>query len=251
MSKDLVVNQSYEVSNDLVKEFEGMGLGAGEEIDSSDILVPKISLMQAMSKPVSKGKAKVGLFYNSVDLTELGDNLEMIVLDSYKNWQEFRVSQKGQDEYIGTKPFYGNENLEYDFKDEEGKDCKRIQVLGFYVLLLEDIKNGMAFPYAVDFKKSSKKAGRELTTYFAKLRSAGLPSFAKVFSLGTELVEDEYTYYVKTVNMGRDITKEELGDVKNWLMQLKERRSDFVVDDSEEKAEAVNVEAEVINDTKF
>ena len=251
-SKELVVGGNYEVSADLASEFEGLGLGAGEEIDSMDILIPRLTLAQGLTKAVAKGKVPVGNYFNSTDLNVLGDSVEALVISSYKIWQEYKVVPNGKDEYLGTIDYYGNENLPYQYKNEKGEDCSRKQVLGFYCLLLDEIKKGVAFPYVIDFKGASKKAGRELTSHFAKLRSVNLPSFAKVFNFGTELVEDEHTYYVKTVDMGRNITAEELGAVKNWITELKKNKDRIKVDDSEEReandtveVETVEVEAEV------
>lgn len=255
-SKDLVVkgNEEYAVSADLASEFEGMGLGAGEEIDTMDILIPNLMLTQGLTKAVAKGKVPVGVYVNSTNNAVMGDKVEAIVIQSYKVWQVYKVVPNGKDEYIETFEYYGNEGLEYEFK--EGNDVfKRKQVLGFYVLLLDEIKNGVAFPYTITFKGASKKAGRELSTYFAKMRANNLPSFAKVFTFGTELVEDEHTYYVKTVDMGRQISKEELGAVKSWIAELKNNKDRIKHDDAEEREEGDVVEAEVVNEstdgTKF
>ena len=247
-----VVANKYEVSNDLAAEFDGMGLGAGEEIDTMDIIIPSLMLTQGLTKAVAKGKARVGRYINSMNLEDIGDKVEVIVMDSQKLWQEYRVVPNGKDEYLGTIEYYGNESLPYQYEDEKGNACTRKQVLKFFILLLEEIKGGSAFPYTVSFKGASKKAGRELSTHFAKLRSVNLPSFAKVFTLGTELVEDEHTYYVKTVDMGRNIQKEELAAVKLWLDELKKNKERIVLDDSEEResfSEGTAVEAEVINET--
>lgn len=250
-SKEVVVKNEYAVSNDMASQFEGMGLGAGEEIDTMDIIIPSLMLTQGLTKAVSKGKAKVGRYINSMNLADIGDSVEVLVMDSQKLWQEYRVEPKGKDEYLGTKEYYGNESLPYQYKDEKGNECTRKQVLKFFILLLDEIKTGTAFPYTVSFKGASKKAGRELSTHFAKLRSVGLPSFAKVFTLGTELVEDEHTYYVKTVDMGRNIQKDELDAVKVWLSELKKNKDHIVLDDSEERNEyeGDTVEAEVVNET--
>jgi hypothetical protein len=240
----LTVQNDFAVSSDLAAEFDGLGLGAGEEIDSMDILIPKLMLTQGLTKAVAKGKAKVGTYINSINLADMGDKVEALVIQSYKVWQVYKVVPKKADEYVETLDYYGNENLEYNY-ELDGVAYKRKQVLGFYCLLLDEIKQGLAFPYIIDFKGASKSAGRELTSYFAKLRSINLPSFAKVFTFGTELVEDEHTYYVKTVDIGRDITREELGAVKNWIGELKENKENIRVHDEEEAP----VEGEVINAT--
>jgi hypothetical protein len=250
-SKELaIVTSDYAVSSDLMGELAGMGLGAGEEIDTKDILIPKLMLTQGLTKAVAKGKARVGRYVNSVDLTDHGDSLEAIVIQSYKVWQEYKIVEGDKDEYIQTLDFYGNEDLAYQFTDEKGNSCKRKEVLGFYCILLDEIKSGAAFPYIIDFKGGSKGAGRQLSTHFAKLRSANLPSFAKVFTFGTELIEAKHTYYVKTVDMGRNIEREELNAVKGWLAELSKNKDKYRVDDSEEQENIDGiVEAEVVNET--
>lgn len=246
----LVGQGDYGVSADLASEMSELGMGAGEQIDSMDITIPKLMLTQGLTKAVAKGKARVGTYINSVTLEEMGDNVEALVIQSYKVWQEYRVVQNGKDEYLQTIDYYGNEDLPYQFQDEQGNPCTRKQVLGFYVLLMDEIKSGTAFPYIIDFKGASKGAGRTLSTHFAKLRSNNLPSFAKVFSFGSDLVEDEYTYYVKTVDMGRAIEREELQAVKHWITELKKNQAQYKVDDSEEVENNDGVvEAEVISST--
>ena len=254
VTKEVAVASNYEVSADLASDFEGMGLGAGEEIDTKDILIPKLMLTQALTKAVAKGKVGVGRYVNSVDLTDMGQDAEAVVIQSYKVWQEYKVAAK--DEYLATVDFYGNENLPYQYKNEKGEACKRKEVLGFYVLLLDEIKKGVAFPYIIDFKGGSKKAGRELSSHFAKLRSVSLPSFAKVFKFGCELVEDEHTYYKKTVDMGRNITREELSSVKNWIAELKKNKDNIQVHEVDEEENNNTIDAEVVigktaNGSKF
>jgi len=245
-----VVKNEYAVSN--AGMFENLGLGAGAEIDTKDILIPKLMLTQGLTKAVARGDAKVGRYINSVSELDMGDNFEALVIQSYKVWQEYKIVPNDKDEYITTVDFYGNDKLPYQYKDEQGNDCKRKEVLGFYCLLLNEINEGVAFPYIIDFKGASKGAGRELATHFAKLRSSNLPSFAKVFSFGTKMVEDKHTYYVKTVGMGRDITREELNSVRSWIAELEKNKANMRVDDSEEKNgdDTVDVvEADVVNTT--
>ena len=65
----LTVQNDFAVSSDLAAEFDGLGLGAGEEIDSMDILIPKLMLTQGLTKAVAKGKAKVGTYINSINFS--------------------------------------------------------------------------------------------------------------------------------------------------------------------------------------
>ena len=246
--KEIAVANPYEVSNEMFKEFEGMGLGAGDNVDNDDIIVPKIQLTQQLSEAVKEKLADAGQFINSVEKTVLGEPLDMIVMQNYKVWRCFEI-KKGKKEYIETIDYVGNENLAID-EVVDGQEIHRDKVLGFYVLLVDEIKTGMAFPYIVDFTRSSARAGKQLQTYFAKMRSVGIPSFGKVFSLTSKYIQDEHDYYVKEVSAGRNIEKDELEAVKLWLDNIAKNKDKMKEDDSEFKAESNNndyVEAEASN----
>lgn len=233
-SKELAVQGNYEVSADLAKEFEGMGLGAGANVDNEDIIVPKIQLCQQLSEAVKEKLADAGDFINSVDknvLAAKGENLDMIVMQNYKVWRCFEV-KKGKKEYTETIDYVGNEGLAID-EEIGGVTIHRDKVLGFYVLLVDEIKQGMAFPYIVDFTRSSARSGKQLQTYFAKLRSVGLPSFAKVFTLSSKFITGEHDYFVKEVSAGRNIETSEAQAVKLWLDNIAANKDRMKEDDSD------------------
>lgn len=246
--KDLAVKAASELA-----EFKGqfnssLGLGAGENIDNEDIILPKLQLVQALSQAVTDKLATAGEYFNTVDKVAIGSSTDIIVMSSVKLWQVFKeVSVKGKKkmEYVETIDFLGNEELPIDEEQADGSVIHRDKLLRFYVLLVSDLKDGMAFPHVVDFKRSSYKAGRELQTKFARLRSVGLPSYAKVFTLGTQLIQDEHDYYVKTVSVGRNISADELSQVENWIVELQKNKQKYKADESEEKEASDIVEAEV------
>ncbi len=249
--KELAVQGNYEVSADLAKEFEGMGLGAGDNVDNEDIIVPKIQLCQQLSEAVKEKLADAGEFINSVEKSVLAPNgggLDMIVMSNYKVWRCFKV-KKGKKEYVETIDYVGNEDLAID-QEVGGVSIHRDKVLGFYVLLVDEIKSGMAFPYIVDFTRSSARSGKQLQTYFAKLRSVGLPSFAKVFTLSSKFISGEHDYFVKEISAGRNITTEEAGAVKLWLDNISKNKDRMKEDDSDLRTENNNddaIEAEASN----
>ena len=246
-TKELEVKNNYAVSSDLMEELSGMGLGAGDNIDNEDILVPKLLLTQGISEIVAKGEASAGVYINSITKADHGKNLEVIVLDSYKTWQVFKKTKDdSKPQYVETLDYEGNESLEVNEELENGDLIHRDKVLGYYVLKLDEIKQGAAFPYIIDFKRTSRRSGQSLASDFAKLRTQNLPSFAKIFTIGTEFVQDQFNYYVKTVDMGRTIEREELQVVKQWLSELKQNKSRMKGDDSdlqEKEQEQKEIEA--------
>ena len=247
-TNELVVSNPYEVSNDMLDQFKGMGLGAGDNVDNEDIIVPKIMLAQQLSEAVKEKACHAGDFINSVEkniLAKAGETLDIIVMQNYKVWRVFETI-KNKKEYVETIDYQGNEDLAID-EEVNGKIIHRDKVLGFYVLLVSEIKEGLAFPYIVDFTRSSARAGKQLQTYFAKLRSVGIPSFGKVFTLSSKYIQDEHDYYVKEVSAGRNITTEELTAVKLWLDNIAKNRSKMKEDDSDLRDSSFTVEAEVSN----
>lgn len=253
-TKDLAVKAASELA-----EFKGqfntsLGLGAGENIDNEDIILPKLQLVQALSQAVTDKQASAGEYFNTVDKVAIGESTDIIVMSSVKLWQVFKEVAAGKGgkkkmEYVETIDFLGNEELAIDQEMPDGSVIHRDKLLRFYVLLTSDLKDGMAFPHVVDFKRSSYKAGRELQTKFARLRSVGLPSYAKIFTLGTQLIQDEHDYYVKTVSVGRNISAEELLQVENWIVELQKNKQKYKADESEEKEASDIVNAEVSSKT--
>jgi len=253
-SKDLTVKKTSEVSTEVLAEFDGLGFGAGDTVDSDDIIIPKLQLTQPLSDAVAEKLATAGEYFDSVEKKALGEELEIIVLKGYKTWQEFTevkdAKGKTKMEYQRTIDYVGNESLPFD---EPENGIHRDMVIGYYVLLLDDILNGIAFPYAVDFKRTSRQAGKQLATYCAKLRKVKRPSFSKVFKLGVKYVQDEHNYYVKTVSMGRDLTAEEAPAVVDWVKELVNNAQKYQADDSDVKEESkpIEVEAEAVDDLPF
>jgi hypothetical protein len=275
MSKEVVVKNDFQVSNEFSEMFDtSLGMGAGENIDNDDIIIPKIHLAQALT-PEAQGKdstVEVGSYMNSVDKTALGDEMDIIVIGKVKLWQfyyEVKEGKKTKKEYLGTIPWttdnkdlkdmvYLPKELEQRAEDKGVKVeqlLKPDRILRFSVLKLDEVMGGFAFPYFVDFKRSSYPAGQQLESIFAKMRSVNLPSYAKVFSLGSKFVQDEYDYYVKSVSLGRNIDKKELQAVEHWVKELSQNAKKYKADESTEQEnydDAVEVEATEVNtNTKF
>ena len=188
--------------------------GAGQDLDKSDLVLPKIMLMQAMSDLVSEGKAKPGDFINSVDGTVLGSKdkgVEVIIFRANKIIQVYNG-----DEYVRTEPFTAEtQSLLYD--KSEGPDFRKNVVMNFSVLLPKDVKDGSAFPMILSFKRTSLGAGKKLATLLIRLQMMKKPSAAKVFKISAEQQEnDKGKFFTMNVAEGRDTTEQEILDAQLW-----------------------------------
>ena len=240
-------------------EFKGMfnkelGMGAGENVDSEDILIPKIHLAQALTPQVSDGKIKVGEYMDSIDKSSIGPKVDVYIMSNVKLMQVsylVRTKKKVTKEYLGTIDYDKsvlaslNKNILTPELLERAKnkglspelELETDKILRFYVVRVDEVERGEAFPYIIDFKRSSYPSGKELQTKFARMRTQGLPSYAKVFSVSSEFIQEELDYYVKKVSVGRDITQNELGAVETWVKELRSNSAKYSADESMDEQE--------------
>lgn len=238
----------------------------GAQIDKDDIVISKAWLLQGTSTCVSDDnhEAVAGEYRNSRTLeliAEKGGSFEAIVIDNYKTWQCFEEVE-GKMEYVETLNYFDHPNLKFDAVNlDNGRKIHRDLVLGYYILGMDEVMQGNAFPLILDFKRTSRGAGKDLATSIAQLASKSIPSYCKVYSFGTEQRQKEQgkgkviNYYVKTVSEGRWITKEELGVITTWAKELQKKKAEgrVHVDDTDvtgDKNDNV-VEAEVVGNSRY
>lgn len=200
------------------------GAGGGDDFELSDVLTPKILLMQPMSKlVVEEGKGKAGDFLDSLEQVVLGDTkkpLEIIVFDKLKNWKVSDLSS-GRKEWVRYDAYRkGDEALDWEFV-EDGKQMRRDKVLTYSVLL---VKDGVIqeMPYKISFSSSTYKNAKRLQTYIEKLRMQGKNSAASTFKLlSKKETNDKGTFYVIDVAVGRPTTQEEQAMALDWYLAVK------------------------------
>ena len=111
MSKEVV--KKDQPTSLAIAESEFSDIANEFQIDSSDILIPKILLMQPTSVFVADGEAVLGDFRNSVTKEKIGtvnDPFEFIPFHYTKTWDIVSVDDAGK--YIRKEEFkIGDENL--------------------------------------------------------------------------------------------------------------------------------------------
>lgn len=268
--KEVAVKQSTEVSTEMASKFDSGLQSSGDSLDAVDLRIPKLTLIQAMTKAsFNTEKAPVGNFINNVEKTDMGDDIDLFIMNDTKLW-ELKFLPKGKDkvEYLGTIDYnVQNEDLRKNprIPSELAERCEKLGVTldmivkgqinmvnRFYVLKVEEVVNGVAFPYMVDFKRSGYQAGVTLKNLFYKMRRVQkLPSYAKIFKLSSEFIQDENDYYIPVVSAGRMIEVNEIEAVESWVREMMTNKDAYqeVNEDGEEYvAEATVVDAEVSGD---
>ena len=189
---------------------------------TDDIVIPKVLIMQGLSKQVADGKAKLGDLVDSLSGEVIGNiedaPLEFVPFHLEKVWI---VSEKKGNRYFFShiEPVTAiNENKKWE-EVVDGKEMKNEKSFNFYAILPSD----PSIPYVIQFKSTSLKAGKELATQmFVKNRAAGKVPPAKVMALaGTKVSNDKGTFAVTKTNIVRDSEAGEIGTCLEWYTTIK------------------------------
>ena len=190
-----------------------------DQVDTRDLLLPRVLLMQGLSKFVADDKARMGEFRDSLEAKKLGgkdEPMSFIPFHSFKTWVIFKDT-KGKLEYAETVPFTPDNMNWLREEVQGGVTVKRFQAINYYVLLPSEIEAGEAFPYVLSFRSTSYKAGRKLETFKVKYKAIGKPLAWRNFLLSTTLQENEKgKFYVMDVATGDVTKKEHLEAVSKW-----------------------------------
>lgn len=207
---------------------------ATANLDRSDILIPKLLVMQGMSKQVADEKAQPGEIVNSVTgevLAARGKDIRFIPIMQFKSWVKYRM-EGASPRYIGQEMFNeSNANLPWE-SEENGQKFRNDICLNFYVLLEKDLEDPGALPYLLSFRRTSYKNGRKLITHFVQCDMAGMEPYAKTLNLtGQKQQNDSGTYYIFDVSVAGNTSEKNASKIQDWVKILSS--GVHKVDDSE------------------
>lgn len=215
----------------------------GQEVVASDVIIPRLLLMQGISPLVMGRKAQISDFIRSTNGEKLGDAehpVQIIPLAFTNTWMDFeRVPGENRPQYRGTYPrgvtkrnsdgesIETNENLEWTFKGKNGEDMLRRKTVTLYALVPSDIAsytaevkraldsgevpdlNKSISPVVITFQSTSFKfGGRKIVTFFNTLRQNN----AELASQGIKRVLAPFEY-VMTLR-----SKEEKKGTASWYV---------------------------------
>ena len=216
MSKEVTTKKETAVSTD-VQPLGSFSAG----VDASDIIIPKVLLMQSISQLVDQEKAKAGDFVHSLDENIIGAKedkpVEFITLDMYKTLQTYE-----DDKYVKTESLTPeNSALPYE-EVVNGVKVNRTKTMNYYVIRPEDVENMSVFPMVITFKRTSLKGGKKLATKLMMLEEFGAEVYAKTFKLVARQEEgDKGKYYVMDIVDGRKSSDIEVKHATKWYNRLK------------------------------
>lgn len=190
-------------------EKEAAQVSAGTEVVASDVLIPRLLLMQGISPLVTSRKAQIGDMVRSTTGEKLGNPdkpLVIVPLTMINSWISFEDTGEGQPQFRGQIPrgvtrrdanglaVETNEGLPWDYKGPNGEDMFRRKAITLYALVPSDVAAYQAeiarataegeapdlsknlLPVVITFQSTSfKHAGRKCASFFndvKKLRAS-------------------------------------------------------------------------------
>lgn len=196
--------------------------GEEPQVDSKDIVLPRVYLMQAISQLVEEEKAKSGQFVNSLTEELLGDSEVPFVFTPFKIeklWFVYKVVG-GQNEFVTIEPVTAANINRPQSELVDGEEMNYQYALRAYVLV-----EGDDLPMVVTFKSTSLRAGKQLfTEMFVKNKMAGKNPASRQMELTSRKEKnDKGTYYVMSLKAGEDSDVETQKNALMWVKTLSQQ----------------------------
>jgi hypothetical protein len=239
MSKNLTVKKQNEIdTTNYYVDFE---------VDSADLIIPKIMLMQKVSKRVEEEEAKVGEFRENVSNKRLGDKktnlviapitpIKKIYCESVKDNKNNVVSYK-------EVPCNPNKPLPEQEDHPEGVLERQVayQLFCLPINELEDYIKADAtpIPYVLTFKGASFYAGRQVFQAQFMYRNMRKPPFALSFEISSTQATSKmggHTYYKMEIKKTEEIVdKPKLGFLRKLFNDMSAATSVNIAEDNNEQ----------------
>lgn len=227
-----------------------------QEIDASNILLPRLLLMQGLSELVSEGKAKLGDVVKNTTgevIATKDKAVEFIPLFHVENWA---ISEQvgNKFEWRRTEPVtLSNRNADLEYMNQ-GTKWRRDRCLDFFVILSSDVAkekkareaiakgeipdvDSAVFPCYLSFRRTSIAAGKELVKAFATAKHFKIAPSAWTFKLNCKIDKnDKGTYAVFGIEKAGTTPKEYLPLCKSWYDIITSSAAKVKVHEGEEVA---------------
>lgn len=194
-------------------------------IETKDLEIPKLMLMQSTSDAVGEGKAKFGQIINTMDGSVVGGldegGVELIPLKQFKTVRIYDMGEKPP-KFMRAEPDDGkNSAFENREGNENGVAIKRVLNMNFFVLLKKEVEADEAFPAVVSFKSTGIPAGKQLATQMFKMIQLNKMCYSKSVKLivGKDK-KDKNTYALFGIEKGETQSPETQLLAAKWLVSL-------------------------------
>ena len=213
-----------------------------EDIDmQTDIRIPRVAILQGLSRLVSEGKGQVGDLTNALTGEIIGKTFDFIPLFVFKSRVKFIVGQGSvcMSRNALTSTFGDEENGGYP----KGTNCIECQDAAWhgqeaplcsmvYNFLSLNAENLNEFPIVLSCMKSATK---EAKTLLSMIAFTGEDSCARIYRMKTEKKENEKgVFFLPKFELVRRVTAEEYQAAKMRRDALREKSIEVEFDSEED-----------------
>lgn len=230
-----------------VKEETMMTLSDGpkQEFHAGLIKLPRLSLMQKMSKPVENEKAKVGDLYENLGNTVVCTKdkpfsfIPLLIRPVITTYKKDQGKWMFDSQETMTKQ---NERISFDEFESEGSTLRKRTEIQCYLLAAEDLeKDEMVLPYIFTFRGASMPTGgKSIYTYSLLLSAAKQPIYSRKFVMTSDRKEkDGNTYQVAIIAQPKDKVETKYYEtITSWVSTLSSMSNIEIAPDDEAIEEA-------------
>lgn len=221
--------------NTLPAEIQSGDWGAVEDLDTTDLIVPKVFHQQALSEFVSNGDASPGDFCDSLTgevLAKKDGGLEVIIFGTFKTLLISKQEQGGSKFNLDRIVTITKQNaVQYGSRPFEetlnGVVYQNRLQYNYYCVIPGKIDE---LPYVLSLGGMKLKVAKKLNTMLYKLSQMKKPGASKVFKLSNvQEKNDRGSWFGLTIDVARDSTGEELKTAHEWYQ--KSKTQNFVVEE--------------------
>jgi hypothetical protein len=252
MSKQVAVKQGNLEQTALALKSEAEERGAALRelgVETADLVIPSIQVMQGTSALVGDGKAVLADIVNMQTeevLAKFGTGIKILPLKLFKTLRTYNVQDSGF-KFMGEEPLTAaNDKLQGEGL-VDGVPVKRYHTFNFFVLLKTDLDKGEGFPCLLRFRSTGMNAGRALATYLYKQVFFRKKPYANFVELSVKKEKkDTATYGVPVITAVNPLaaTPGELAAAESWLAML--AAGNYKLADAEEPSEEVGTAAKPV-----
>lgn len=242
-----------------------------QEVLSSDIVIPKVLLMQGLSELVGERKAQIGDMVRSTTAEKLGDDKAPITFIPLKMQNSWTIQEKINGKYEFRRieaRTAANEDAPWDYV-ESGTDWKRVKTINVFALLpkdiaafKEEIKNEVIdlektlMPVVISFRSKSFNAGKDVATFFTKVKAnlqynKNVAPYKYELSLTCKQEEnDKGKFFVFKVGKSQPIAQDLIEEAAKWY-QILNTTKNIKIDVSDEGGTTAAAPIDVSEVTQF
>lgn len=248
-TKDLIKSEESQVT--LRKSGHGDSPAGFDEVDErSEIIMPRIAVLQALSEMVVEGKGSMGQLANSLTKENFGNEVLFIPLFLFKTRIQFKIGEgmvmmsrdnqfvtvaKGEFAKYQGEPIENVPGIEWN-----GDKAPSFNLVYNFPILIPGRMH--EFPLCLTMMRTGAKEAKK---FISMARVSNEDFFSKVYKISTKIEKnDKGTYAVPVIEVARRATNEEYSIARKQFEILYKRKEDISVDLNEEPLADPNLATE-------